>query len=466
MNMKAANQPYPGSMIVTAGRPELAGLPFRMGLDSVLPKDKAQAMNTMSRQLRNAIQTCLPARDDNRPNTDDLFATLISEKKGAFRNRDKKQWASAEAVPCIVQMLQPENHEVRRMSCELLSKQDSPEATEALVKWAIFDTDSGNRAAAVDALRQRDQKEVSKILTRFIQYPNPRAVEHVSEALVALKCQDAIPQLAAAYGQPDPDAPFRVVLPNKNTATFRQSLVRVNHLRNCILCHTPSLNDTDLVRGAVPDPDQSLPPPNAYYSSSSRESVAAEVTYLQQDFSLQQPVLNPGHWPAHQRFDYFVAITRDNAEPATAPSQNSPYQGAIRFALNELSGKDPEKDTDWMTEQRRAAGKQEDGRLGAVAKYLALESNPMPILGLKMQDSLVPPLAMKDVELATTITFSQKKYGTHSTRMALIAYFEPLTRTGEPNDRAKSVRLLAVLMGETTDANLSKAMKVAVNAAQ
>ena len=73
---------------------------------------------------------------------------------------------------------------------------------------------------------------------------------------------------------------------------------------------------------------------------------------------------------------------------------------------------------------------------------------------------------MKDVELATTITFSQKKYGAHSTRMALIAYFEPLTRTGEPDDRAKSVRLLAVLMGETTDANLAKAMKVAVNAAQ
>ncbi len=460
--MKANKQIYPGSMYVTAGRSDLAGLPFRMGLDSVLPKNKAQAMNTMSRQLRDAIQTCLPARDDNRPNTDDLFATLISEKKGAFRNRDKGQWASPEAVPCVVQMLQAENHEVRRMSCELLRKQEGPEATEALVKWAVFDTDAGNRAAAINALRERDGKEVSRLLSQHMQYPWPRTAEHASEALVALKCQDAIPQLAAAYGQPDPDAPFRVQLPNKNGGTFRQSLVRVNHLRNCILCHTPSLNASDLVRGAVPDPDSALPPPNAYYSSS-KESVAAEITYLQQDFSLQQPVLNPGHWPAHQRFDYFVAIRRENAEPVLTPPQDSPYQNAIRFALKELSGQDPDKNAEWLAEQRKLADKQGDKRLASVAKFLALESNPIPLIGLKTQEALQPPLSMKEDDLANAVASMQKAYGQKATRLALIAYFDPLTRTGEPADRAKAARLLAAALGETPDAGLSKAIKSAVN---
>ncbi len=41
--------------------------------------------------------------------------------------------------------------------------------------------------------------------------PWPRAAEHAAEALVALNCQGAIPQLAAMYDLPDPTAPFRVL---------------------------------------------------------------------------------------------------------------------------------------------------------------------------------------------------------------------------------------------------------------
>jgi hypothetical protein len=37
--------------------------------------------------------------------------------------------------------------------------------------------------------------------------------------------------------------------------------VRINHLGNCLLCHSPSTSRADLVRGAVPTPGQPLPAP-------------------------------------------------------------------------------------------------------------------------------------------------------------------------------------------------------------
>lgn len=61
------------------------------------------------------------------------------------------------------------------MSCELLGHVEVAEATQALVQWAVFDTD--NRAAAVAALKSRDRREVSRSLVRFIRYPWPRAAQ-------------------------------------------------------------------------------------------------------------------------------------------------------------------------------------------------------------------------------------------------------------------------------------------------
>ena len=126
---------------------------------------------------------------------------------------------------------------------------------------------------------------------------------------------------------------------NELTATYRQKVaVRVNHPRNCILCHAPSIQQTDLVRGAVPDPRQSLLPPNTpvYYERGGQFVCTADTTYLKQDFSLVQPVPDPGNWSSHQRYDYFVAIRKVEGEPVTTPAAESPYHQAVRFALREL----------------------------------------------------------------------------------------------------------------------------------
>ncbi len=442
---------YVGTIRAAEGRADLAGLPFRTGPETPLGREKAMAMNDLSKQLREAIKTC--------PNTSVLYARL----KG---DREQKKWATDKSVPCIQQMLQAENGQVRRMACELLRGLDVPEATEALVKWAVFDTDAGNRAAAVDALRTRDKKDVSRLLMRYVRYPLPRAVEHAAEALVALNCQEAIPQLVAAYDQPDSDSPFKIDLTDKFGGTYRQEIVRVNHLQNCVMCHPPSFQPTDLVRGAIPDPKRPLETQTSGYDRGNDrrgDFIEADVTYLRQDFSVVQPVSNHGIWPERQRYDYFVSIRRENDEPGEAPTTTSPYRQAIRFAIKELSQHDPEADSAWMAEQRKVAVKLEDNRLGDVARFDSLDLNPVALASLKVQEFVQPLLSVTDEDVSNTITTLQNTCGETPARLALIAYLDPLTRTGEPANRAKATRLLAVAMGNTSDANLANAMKNAAS---
>jgi len=122
--LKANGEPYPGAAVACEGRADLAGLPFRIGLDATLALDKAQAMNALSKQLRETVQRSVNNLNDPRPDTDRLHAMLTGDaaRGRGFHLHGERTWATAEAVPCIQQMLQPENREVRRMSCELLRR--------------------------------------------------------------------------------------------------------------------------------------------------------------------------------------------------------------------------------------------------------------------------------------------------------------------------------------------------------
>src|SRR5262249_11861788 len=132
-------------------------------------------------------------------------------------------------------------------------------------------------------------------------------------------------------------------------------LVRVNHHRNCLLCHAPATNPDvtksgDIVSGAVPLPTQPLPESSEGYGGASPDLfVRADVTYLRQGFSLFQPVQNAEPWPKMQRFDFLVrtrVLTDAEAKAHAAqvqkrePSYLSPYHRAIHAALRELTGRD------------------------------------------------------------------------------------------------------------------------------
>jgi hypothetical protein len=429
----------PPVVLASRTRHDLAALPFRVGADAVLSRDRAEAMNGLSRQLRDTFPKTLVSRDDLRPDADKLYTALTTEA------RNQRAWAGPDSVACIAQMLQAEGQPVRRMSCELLRGLPTAAATETLARWAVFDTDPDTRAAAVDALRDRDPREVTRLLVGHLRYPWPRAVEHACEALIALGCTDAIPHLAAAYDLPEPDAPFAVELPGEAGGVFRREVVRVNHLKNCLLCHAPSLVQTDLIRGTVPDLNQPLPPPTSpsYYTSGGT-FISAEYTYLRQDFSVVQPVTSPGQWPARQRYDYMVAVRRHVGLPGILPPSHSPYRRAIGVALRELSGRDPDRDRDWLRAQREAAGPVVDAAVGEAARAAVLETKPAALLAVKRQDFAIPPIRMAGHELYEYVEGLRKAQGGAATRLALVAYLDPLTRDPDPAVAARATRLLNV----------------------
>lgn len=451
---------YAGSVILAKNRPELAGLPFRVGRETHLYESDAQNMNDMSKQFREAVaESAKDPRTSAAPDVDRLQSILKFRSSSESKPGDDStvalvtpwRWNRPEVVPCIQQMLQAEGTELRRMSCELLREIDSDAATEALVKWAVFDTDSGNRAAAVQALRTRDRQRVGALLAEWVRYPWPRAVEHACEAMVELELKESLPQLAAMLAASDPDAPFEVDLPGTGGGVYKREVVRVNHLRNCLMCHPASFKQTELVRGGVPDENSILPPAStpAYYNSNSLQ-VTAATTYLKQDFSLMQNVRNSGKWPAQQRFDFFVSTKQvePDALRAYRPNAKSPYKEAIRFAIREIAGPGKDWDSEWLAGQRAQASPGKDRRFRAAAQTYALRASPEAFIAFRMAEFQTPIYEMNGTELVAMFG----KFSTSNPNVlkgTMIAYLEPLSDHPEASEVKRIQRLLAIAKGSS-----------------
>ena len=436
---------YPGPVAATRNRPALAGLPFRLGSSVFLFKDQAEALGTLSLRLRKEIQSCIPA-DDTRPDPNRLFTALLEGENGRFRN---SRWATAEAVPCVQQMLQPEGKDVRRMSVELLRGIDATASTEALVRWAVLDLEHENRAAAVDVLKSRDPELVRRQLLTLLRYPWPRAAEHAAESLVALAARDAVPDLAAMLTLPDPDAPQKLP-PGAQPGNVRHEMVRVNHARNCLLCHPPSFQSTDLVRGAVPDPTRPLPSPitPSYYNEGS-QFVSAAGTYLRQDFSVVQPVASPGLWPVQQRYDYLVSVRRtDEASPET--DATSPYRAAVLFALRELSGQDLGTTADNWATLRQDRTAPAGTLLDDAWRMVVLGVNPDPLVMLAWAEFGHTLLSLDESELRVVLPRFQRQFGPAG-HAALMAYLGPLAKSEDATTRARATTLLERIRSQSSD---------------
>src|SRR5262249_36918376 len=178
----------------------------------------------------------------------------------------------------------------------------------------------------------------------------PSVADPAAAPVTALQLRETVPTLLQIREEPDPRSPFR-----KNDSTTMQvhELVRVNHLGNCVMCHAPSFTRDDPVRGAVPTPGQPLPAPvtTPQYYEMGGTFVRADVTYLQQDFSVFQPVAQPNNWPDNQRYDYLVRTRpSQTADAKLKANDNKPseYQQAVLFSLRELTGVEgPQSVQDW-----------------------------------------------------------------------------------------------------------------------
>src|SRR5262249_14140288 len=122
--------PFQGPAVLLSQRPDLQGLPLRMGNDCQVGKEPAENLQVLSRKMRIEIESAIPKGGvDLRPDADKLRAALLDDPK--------KEWLRPDAVPCLLQLLQAENSPVRLIMVECLGQIKDARATQALAMRAM-----------------------------------------------------------------------------------------------------------------------------------------------------------------------------------------------------------------------------------------------------------------------------------------------------------------------------------------
>jgi hypothetical protein len=339
-----------------AQRPDLASLPFQMGASCRLAEDGATALGTAIGMVRSS--------GDALPNSEETLDEAMVAAMIQVHGTKEKQTDLARRLSAVSHV----------------------DATRALARLALFSPDAAARATAARGLKVRREQDYTGILLDGLRYPWPTVARRAVEAMVQLNRQDLLLPLVQALEAPDPR------LAVKQAAGWQaRELVRINHHRNCLLCHPPAHTKAVV---HIPDRDEPkktlqkilkevakleelrksnrehllapAPLPNrafetgsdAYRGGRDRDHilVRVDVTYLRQDFSALLPVENAAPWPDFQRFDFLVR-TRHLAETeATALREKlqpknegavSPYHQAALFGLRELTGLEATTPADW-----------------------------------------------------------------------------------------------------------------------
>lgn len=278
-----------------AKRDDLRGLPIVAEELCETSADAARTMGLISREARSAVsgfrgRTSMSEDSEHIQKEEAMIIHLRSEAK-----------SGSKVVAGLKQIYQVENETVRLELVSVLAKIKGSEATEALAQRAIYDLSSKVRASAISALKSRPVEDARSVLLEAMRHPWPAVANHAAYALEELKDTKAIPKLEKMLDLPSPTEPFK-----EDSKWVVREVVRVNHLRNCALCHAAAL-EKSVIPAPVPTPGVALPV--VYYSSRRRGTtpfVQAEIVYLRQDFSIMAPVIPPEKWPLEQRFDYLV----------------------------------------------------------------------------------------------------------------------------------------------------------------
>lgn len=339
-----SSEPFHPLLGLLKDRPDLHGLPMRDASQCQTSSQQAQKAAKISLMINRTKATAFRRFAGTSGGSLSFSESLQNASSDAVRKliSETESWHNHDSVSTLEQMLQVEDILMRLELVNVLSSIGGFTASEALARRAIFDFSPDVRSAAREALSKRPRKEYRAVLLKGFRYPWPAVANFSAEAVVAVNDIEATVDLIKLLDLPDPAAPRRQ--PNGGWAVTE--LVRVNHLRNCQLCHAPSLRHTDPVRGLIPTPGRPLSP--AYYSGRSRSSgfVRADVTYLKQDFSVMHMVEKPNKWPTMQRFDYFLRTRAATAEEITAssPTKNQqdsyPQRKAVLYALHKLTSRE------------------------------------------------------------------------------------------------------------------------------
>jgi hypothetical protein len=334
---------------VIQNREDLAGLPWRLGKECRMDSKAAKLLEVRARQLREALAVEGRATREFQKKGSEPTWGFTAVRYSLMHSLGYRTWQNPQALSVLQQILMSENTELRSYLVEMLASNTDKNASVALAQRALFDLDPDLRKSALWALRGRPARDVYPVLLDGLRYPWAPVADHAAEALVSLQAKDSVPDLIKFLAEQDPALPFQEKVNGRSVFVVRE-LVQVNHLRNCLLCHAPSLAREDRVRGLVPDPGRPLPPISSpvYYSSRSGTFIRADVTYLRQDFAVLQTVNNPGKWPKLQRHDYLVRVRpatddeKDTYKERKTMGERQPLcdqHKAVLFALRELTGK-------------------------------------------------------------------------------------------------------------------------------
>jgi hypothetical protein len=197
------------------------------------------------------------------------------------------------------------------------------------------------------------EKDYTSTLVDALRYPWPAVAKNAAAAITKLERTDLVPELVKVLDSTDPRLPTEKEEGGKKVLAVKE-LVKINHHRNCLMCHAPNGSgtpneDAATAQVAVPGQQFQTPSQGGYRNEIPELLIRLDVTYLRQDFSVSMPVKEAHPWPSNQRFDFFVrervlsdaeaAEFRDKLTPKEA-GVLSPYHKAAVGALRELTGKD------------------------------------------------------------------------------------------------------------------------------
>lgn len=330
-------------------RTDLAGLPIKMGDACRLSPDDARSLKHVSEQFERLRQVsrpharacCAPPPELGRAEA--TFDQRVGEDPQKFLDQLRNRFRDRAAIPGLIQVMQNCGVPARLAVVVWLAGIPTPESSAALAGRAVFDPSPDVRRASIDVLKLRDPKEYRSVLIDALRYVWHPAAQHAAVALVAVNDQDAEPELRDLAYDPNPLTPRR----HEDGSWSVRELSRVNHLRNCLLCHPPSMGERsdfaneDRIQGAVPSPGKRVLA-GSYGRRSSAEAIRADITYLRPDFSVRHDVAESAPWPAQQRFDYFVRTRRISEAEARRlqrqyRSHDYPQRRSVLFALQQLN---------------------------------------------------------------------------------------------------------------------------------
>jgi hypothetical protein len=320
-------------------RADLRGMPFLLGTDCRADKKQAQLFAAITDVIRSAM-----------PNTS--WDELSPQKIGvailqAIPDFNKEDVAVEPViVGALMQMITPGSKLYGPRLPKRLAAIAHPDAVRALVSLVLFSPDAKVRQAAIDGLQARRPVEYTDDLLSGFRYPLPMAAKRSADAFVKLGRKDIQAKLEEVLEQPDPRAPKPYRIDGKNYFVLRE-LVRVNHHRNCVLCHAPGNADdapSENLRSEIPIANEPFRGPPGFYGFRKPSDIVVRIdmTYLRQDFSIDLPVKDSGPWPKEQRFDYFVRTRLISAEEAAECDRQlskmpQPYHAVALQAVRTLT---------------------------------------------------------------------------------------------------------------------------------